>query len=259
MVTQGGQGRGRDLLGPGLGGAVAAGQDHVRLEQDAVQADPVAVQGGEDLGQGVAGGPVAALDGVVAVHQDLGLDDRDQPGLLGGGGEAAKGLGVGGDAAEAGDALADGDDGPPLGEPGLKVAELDQAAGQAVEALGDLLALEAGQPGGAGVDLDPGDDPLAGQDLGQRGAVGGALAQRLVIQDDAADVLGRPLGGEQQLAVGAAVVLGRGDLDGVEALLDGAAALVGGQDALARGDQRRRGRGQLVCSHLNLPGLGPLQ
>ena len=111
-----------------------------------------------------------------------------------------------------GDALADADDRPPLGEPGPQVAVGGQPVGQAVEALGDLLAREAGQAGGALVDLDPGDDALAGQDLGQGGAVGGRLAQGLVVEDDAADELGRPLGGEQQLAVGAAVLLGRLDV-----------------------------------------------
>src|SRR4029453_8139740 len=163
--------------------------------------------------------------------------------------EAAQGLSVGADAAEAWDVGADGDDRPPLGEAGPQRAVGDQAVGQAVQALGDLLAGEPGQGGGAGVDLDPRDDPLAGQDLGQGGAVGGALAQGLVVADDPADELGRPLGGEHPLPEGATGVLGGGGLEGVEALLDGAAALVGGQDALARSDQRRRSHGQLVGGH----------
>jgi hypothetical protein len=183
---------------------------------------------------------------VVAVHQHLGLDDRDQPGRLGAGGEAAQRLGVGPDAAVAGDVLADGDDRPPLGEPGPELAVLGQPPVKAVKALGDLLAREAGQGGGAGVDLDAADDALAGEDLRQRRAVGGPLAQGLVVEDDAADELGRPLGGEQQLAVVPAVLLGGLHLDRGEALLDGAAALVGGQDALAGGDQRPGRRGQLV-------------
>jgi hypothetical protein len=95
VVAQAGHGGLGDLGDAGLGGAVAAGDDHVRLEQHAVQPHPVAAQGGEDRGQGVAGDLVAALDRVVAVHQHLGLDDRDQPGLLGEGGEAGQGLGVG--------------------------------------------------------------------------------------------------------------------------------------------------------------------
>jgi hypothetical protein len=129
---------------------------------------------------------------VVAVHQDLGLHDGDQPSVLAGGGEAGQGLGIGGDAAVGGDALADGDDRPPLGEPGPQLAVLDQPVEQAIQALGDLLTGKAGQGGGAGVDLDAGDDALVLEDLGQGGAAGRPLAQGLVVEDDPADELVRP-------------------------------------------------------------------
>ncbi len=66
------------------------------------------------------------------------------------------------------DALADRDDGAPLREPRAELAVLRQPLAQAVEALGDLLARRAGQILGAGVDLDAGDDALAGEDLGER-------------------------------------------------------------------------------------------
>src|SRR5690606_22951926 len=76
---------------------------------------------------------------------------------------------------------------------------------------------------------------------------GGLLADRLVEEDHAADeLLGAP-GREEQLAVGAAVLLGGLDRDRVEALLDGAAALVGGEDALAGRDERAGGRLEIVA------------
>jgi hypothetical protein len=53
-----------------------------------------------------------------------------------------------------------------------------------------------------------------------------------------ADVVLRALGCEEQLAVGAPVVLGRLGPDRVEALLDRAVALVRRQDSLALGDKR---------------------
>ena len=162
-------------------------------------------------GQRRGGHLVAALDRVVAVHQHLGLDDRDEPGLLRQRGEAGERLGVGVDAALGRDPVADGDDRPPLGEARAEVAVLGQAVAQAVQALGDLLAVEPGQRLGALVDLDPRDDPLGAEHLGERGAVGRPLADGLVEQDHAADELAQPVGGEQQLAVGAAVLLGRLD------------------------------------------------
>src|SRR5438105_2090139 len=73
--------------------------------------------------------------------------------------------------------------------------------------------------------------------LRERRSVGGALADRLVEEDHAADVVGCAVRREQQLAVGAPVLLGRLDADRVEPLLDGAVALVGGENALARCDK----------------------
>ena len=58
---------------------------------------------------------------------------------------------------------------------------------------------------------------------------------------------------EEQLAVDAAVLLGRLDADGVEALLDGAVALVRGEDALPRRDERFGGACQLVRHGASLP------
>ena len=79
----------------------------------------------------------------------------------------------------------------------------------------------------------PGKDALGGQQLGKGGAVRGTLADRLVEEDHAADELLDALRREEQLAVGAPVLLGGLDRDRVEALLDGGRALVGGEDSLA--------------------------
>ncbi len=86
--------------------------------------------------------------------------------------------------------------------------------------------------------LMPGIMPVLGEVLRKRRAVLSSLADGLVVEDHAAHRLGSPGGGEQHLPVGAAMLLGRLQLDAVEALLDGAAALVGGQDAFALGDHR---------------------
>ena len=138
----------------------------------------------------------------------------------------------------------------PLGEAGTERVVLGEALAQAVEALGDGLAVGAGQRLGAEVDLDAGDDALALEQLHQRRAVGGVLADGLVEEDDAADVVADVLRGEQHLAVVAPVLLGGLDRDRVEALLDRAAALVGGEDALARRDERLGGGGKRGDVHV---------
>ena len=74
---------------------------------------------------------------------------------------------------------------------------------------------------GALVDLDAGQRAGLLDDLDQRRAVLGLLADGLVVQDDAGDVLRHRLAGaEHHLAIVAAIVLGVLDADRVEALLD---------------------------------------
>src|SRR5439155_4644926 len=97
------------------------------------------------------------------------------------------------DAVVARDVLADRDHGPPLREARAELAILVHALTQAVEALGDLLLGRVGQWMRALVDLDSGDDPLVGKQLGERRAVRSLLADRLVVEDDAADVVGGAL------------------------------------------------------------------
>ena len=159
-------------------------------------------------------------------------------------------MGIGVDTTGARDAVADGDHGAPFGEARAQRIVLGATLTQAVEPLGDLLARRAGQRLGAGVDLDAGNDALIGeQQRERRFATRRELAQRLVIEDDARDEFVGAWRGEQQFAIGAAVLLGRLHADRIEALLDGAAALVGGQDSLALGDQCPGGFNEFVCGH----------
>src|SRR5581483_9287178 len=151
---------------------------------------------------------------------------------------------------------------PPLREPGAELAVLVQPLAQTVESLRDLLPGGVRQLLRALVDLDPRDDPLLREQLRERRPVRRALPDRLVVEDDAADVVAGAFGREEHVAVGAPTLLGRLDPDRVEPLLDRAVALVGGEDALPRRDERARGLFQAV-SHLRSssslsPGLSRL-
>src|SRR5436190_1684101 len=128
-------------------------------------------------------------------------------------------------------------------------AVFDEPLAQAVEPLGDGLAAETGERLRAQVHLDTRDDPLLRQVLRERRAVPGLLADGLVVQDDAADRLGGAGGREQHFPIGAAMLLGRLQLDAIEALLDGAAALVRGEDPLAPGDHCAGNTHQLTRVH----------
>ena len=92
------------LLDARLPGTLAAGDDHVRLEEHALEDDPLGVERGEDGVERGLGDLDAALDGVVAVHEHLGLDDRDEARLLAERGVASESVGVGVDAVRGRDA-----------------------------------------------------------------------------------------------------------------------------------------------------------
>jgi hypothetical protein len=106
-----------------------------------------------------------------------------------------------------------------------------------VQPLRHGLSLEGGQRLRAGVDLDPRDHARLLEDLGERRPVLGRLADRLVVQDHAGDMVSEPRGGEEELAIGATVLLRRLDADLVEPLLDRPARLIGGEDPFAGGNQ----------------------
>ena len=107
----------------------------------------------------------------------------------------------------------------------------------------------------AEVHLDAGDDVLASQHVDERAPVVRALPKRLVVQNDATDVLARALRAKEQLSPRPPAILRRLDANGNEAPCDGARALVGGQDAAPRCDQRPRDAFQRVLPRLYRHGL----
>ena len=151
------------------------------------------------------------------VHQHLGLDDGHEVGLLRERREPSERVCVHENAVLARDAVSDRDHGAPLREARAELAVLLEPLAETVEALSDLLVRRAGEPLRAGVHLDPRDDPLALEQLRERRAVRRALADRLVVEDHARDVVARALRREEEVAVGAPRLLGRLDSDRVEA------------------------------------------
>src|SRR2546427_1020235 len=152
-------------------------------------------------------------------------------------------------------AFADRDHCPPLGEARAHLEVLGHALGEAVEAVGHLLAGRERELDRPLVDLDAGDDAFLRQVLGKGRAVGRLLARRFVEQDHPRDVLLDPRRAEEQPAVGAPVLLGAFDTHRLEALLAGAARLVGGAGALALRHHRGGGFGKKFLVHRQIRGL----
>ena len=230
-------GRRRHLRDAGLAGACLARQHHVRLEEHPLERDPLLVERVEHGVERGLGRLEAALDGVVPVHQNLGLDDRDHPRLLTQGRVARERVGIGLDRPIRRKAGADRDHGAPLGEAGPQRGVLGEPLAQPVEAFRHLLPGRGRERLRAPVDLDARNDPLAREDLDQRRPVVRLLADRLVEEDDAAHVVRHARGGEEHLAVAAAGLLSVRDAQRLEAAPDAGVTLVGGEDALARRDE----------------------
>ena len=231
-------------------GALLARHDHVGLEDDALQLHAGIEQLAEDRFQHPAGDALASCDVMGAVHQHFGFHDRHDAVFLGQRRIAGQRLGIGIDAIVGGNAIGDIDQRPPLGEARAQLVIFDETFAQPVQPFGDGLARAAGQGLGAGIDLDARHGTGLFDQLDQRRAVGRLLADGFVEQDHARDMLAHGLvAAEQKLAIGAAVVLGVGDADLVETLLDGAGGFIGGQDALAGRHHLAGDRVQLIEIH----------
>ena len=230
-------------------GRLLARDHHVGLEHHAFEQHAVLVELVEHAIEHLIGHLLAALDRMAAVHQHFRLDDRHDVVLLAQRCVARQRLRICTDGEGGRNALGNVDHRTPLREAGAEPAVLDQPLAQAVEPLGDGLAGIARERFRAGVDLDAGEHALLRQVLREGRAVLGLLAEGLVEHDDAADPLSRAGRGEQHFAIGAAMFLGRLQLDAVEAFLDAPGALVRGQDALAPGDHRAGHAHQLIRVH----------
>src|SRR6266700_566738 len=143
-----------DFLDRGFLRRFLAGNRHVRLEHDAFERDAVIVEFLERRLECPLTRRIAAIDVVIAIHQDFRLDDRNDLLLLTKRRVARERMRIRLDASIARNAGADVDDGAPLGELGAELAVFDQTLAQAIQAFGDGLAGAEWQWLCAGVDLD---------------------------------------------------------------------------------------------------------
>ncbi|MFZ2172677.1 MAG: hypothetical protein WAW17_01315 [Rhodococcus sp. (in: high G+C Gram-positive bacteria)] len=105
------------------------------------------------------------------------------------------------------------------------------------QAFGDLFSGVTGHRCRAEVDLDARGDPGFAQHAQEWHPVGGVLPDRLVADDDAADAVPEPRGGDDQFPVGAAGLLGLGNPEPGEAPVAGGDRYVDRQRTLVVGHQ----------------------
>jgi hypothetical protein len=138
------------FLAAGLIRALLARDHHVRLQDRPFQDHALIKQLGVEPLEGELGHFITALDGVIAIHQNLGLDDGDDIGFLAQRRVAGQRVHVHIHGVLGGNVLAiDVDDGAPFGEARAQIMILGQTLAQTIEALGDGLAFGARQRLGA--------------------------------------------------------------------------------------------------------------
>jgi hypothetical protein len=157
---------------------------------------------------------------------------------------------VGGDAGTGRDRVADPDHGAPLGEARAQPAIVAEPLAQAVEPFGDLFARMAGQRLGTGIDLDARNDPGLHERLREGQPLVRLLAQRLVVEDRAADAFAQARCRHDQVAIRATRFGRQRDAERGESLVGGGSALVHRQQAPVTGDQRRRRVDQRLGVHV---------
>src|SRR6266581_8227905 len=123
---------------------------------------------------------LATLDSVAAIHKNLWLDDRHQPGLLAQGSIASQRMGVSRNAVMAGTEFANGDDCAPFAETSAKIEILFEMLAQAIEAFGNLLAREVRQCLRSFIDFNPGDNALPPEHFNEGPAILGPLPNRFI-------------------------------------------------------------------------------
>ena len=109
-----------DLLGTSTARALSPGGDHGRLEEDTLEHDIVVSEVLEGLSPGTLSDLESAVNVVVTIQKDLGLNNGDETSVLGNGSVTGKAVGAVGDS-HAGGTGGDGNNGAPLGETGTSL------------------------------------------------------------------------------------------------------------------------------------------
>ena len=192
----------------------------------------------------------APLQGMPAIHEHFRFNDRNQSALLTQRGIASQRVRVGLDAAAAGNSFAHGNHGTPLGKTGAHPRVFSQAIAQSVQTFRDLFCGMACQLLCAHVNFDAGDDSRIGDGFDEERAIFRPLADRLVVENCAANGLAKTGRGHNQFPIGAPGLLGLRDPQLCKTFVTGWIAFIHRQQAFVAGDHRFRGVFKVLRIHL---------
>jgi len=191
----------------------------------------------------------ASLEGVIAVHQYFRFDHGYETCLLAQRGIARKRVRIGFDATPAGPMIIDGNDGAPLRKASAHQQVLLETISQSIQTLGYFLSRVPGQLLSAHIHFDTRNDPGMPQGLEKRSAVFLILADRLVVEDYAADILAEADRGDDQISISAPRSRRFGDAELCEPLVACGGAFINRQQSSAGTDQGSRNVDQRLAIH----------
>mmetsp|Transcript_25348 Transcript_25348/g.50499 ORF Transcript_25348/g.50499 Transcript_25348/m.50499 type:complete len:298 (-) Transcript_25348:47-940(-) len=232
---QGADGVPRHLRGGGPFRARGTLGHHVGFEHAALDAEALIEHRLHNCGEDTFGDSSTGLDRVVAVLKDFGLDDGHEAVVLADGAVAGKGPGGLLDGELRGHAIADFQDGTPLGEAAALLVECLTTGGQAVQTLGGGLIGSAADFDDTLVELDTDVDTTGAKLLGHGHAIVSLLIDCLLVEDYAGDMLVNFGSGNKEVSVSLAVCLGVLYIYASEALPDRASGFVSGENTFSRG------------------------
>lgn len=223
-----------NLLGTSTALALSTGGDHGRFKEDTLEENVVISEVLEGLGPSALSDLKSAVNVVVTIKENLGLDNGDKTRVLGNGGITGKAVGAVSDSGGGGTS-GDRDDRAPLGETGTLLVVLVATLGKTVKASAPRLAVGVGERVETLVDLDTGNKSLLVQ-AGNHGlSRADVLEESLLEENGTGDVLAETGGGHEQLTVSLTVLNGVLEANGFETLAAGGVGLVHGENTLARG------------------------
>ena len=142
---EGSHGRLGDFVGRVLLGALRARADHVGLKEGSLKIQSVQLAPGIGGDQDTLSGGDGSREIVVAIHEDLWLNDGHKAVNLGDHSHAGEGLCVGLDGESGGHSLSNAEGTAPLGEAGAGLEVVSALLVQVVKTLGDGLASGSGK------------------------------------------------------------------------------------------------------------------
>ena len=192
------------------------------------------------------------LQRMLAIHDDLRFDNRNETCLLTQRRITSQCMGIGFNAAPTRKPIADRNHRAPLGKARAHANVFSKSVAQSIQAFCDLFTRMPGQLLGACIHFDAGNDTRLNEDFDKGRTIFLLLPDGFVVEDCAAYRLTQPWSGHNQFAISSSSFDSLRNSKLCEALVTGSVALIHREQALVIGEKQLCGVSQHLRIHLGL-------